>query len=137
MGDASWFLRQRYEWHNDEEGRVSCHISQLAMIEGTLKKHNRSHCNDAQSPYISRLNIDRIEHDGKNPSAKENLVRKYQSIVGSINWLTIITRPDINTMYSLLSQFNLNPSQGYLDTAKYILRYLKHTSLFLLIYRLA
>ena len=40
MGDASWFLGQRYEWHNEEQGNVSCHISQQAMIEGMLEKHN-------------------------------------------------------------------------------------------------
>ena len=72
--------------------------------------------------------INRIEHDGKDPSTKEKLVREYQSIVGSINWLTINTQPNINTVYSLLSQFNLNPSQGHLEVAKYVLWYLKHTS---------
>ena len=76
MGDASWFLRQRYEWHNDEQGRVSCHILQQAMIEGMLEKHNVSQWNDARSPYRSGLKIDRIEHDGKNPSTKEKLVRE-------------------------------------------------------------
>ena len=48
--------------------------------------------------------------------------------MGGINWLTINTRLDINTAYSLLIQFNSNPSQGYLEAAKYVLRYLKHTS---------
>ena len=43
--------------------------------------------------------------------------------------MSINTRPDINTAYSLLSQFNCNPSKGHIELAKYILRYLKHTSL--------
>ena len=98
------------------------------MVEGMLEKYNLSHCNSARSPYRSGLKIDRIEHDGKDPSTKEKLVREYQSIVGSKNWLTINTQPNINTMYSLLSQFNLNPSQGNLDSANYVLRYLKHIS---------
>ena len=85
------------------------------MIEGMLEKYNLSQCNDARSSYRSGLKIDRIEHDGKDPSTKEKLVREYQSIVGSINWLTINTRPNINTVYSLLSQFNSNPSQEYFD----------------------
>ena len=45
-----------------------------------------------------------------------------------MNWLAINTRPDINTAYSLLSQFNSNPSQGHYDAAKYVLRYLKGTA---------
>ena len=55
-------------------------------------------------------------------------MRTFQSIMGGINWLTINTRPEINTGYILLSQFNSNPSQGHLDAAKDVLRYLKHTS---------
>ena len=91
------------------------------MIEGMLEKHKLSQCNNARSPYRSELKIDRIEHDGKDPSTKEKLVREYQSIVGSINWLTINTQTDINTMYSLLSQFNSNLSQGDSEAAKHVL----------------
>ena len=47
MGDASWFLGQRYEWHKDEQGKVSYHMLQQAMNKGILEKHNLSHCNDA------------------------------------------------------------------------------------------
>ena len=38
MGDAAWFLGQRYDWYTDpNNGNVSCHISQQAMIEGMLE----------------------------------------------------------------------------------------------------
>ena len=98
-----------------------CHILQQAMVEGMTEKHNLTHCKDPRSLYRLGLNIDRIKHDNVHPSQKEKLVREYQSIVGSVNWLTINTPPDINTGYSLLSQFNSNPSQGHLDAAKYVL----------------
>ena len=55
------------------------------MIEGMFEKHNLSQCNNARSPYRSGLKIDRMEHDGKDPSTKDKLVREHQSIVGSIN----------------------------------------------------
>ena len=128
MGDTSWFLCQRYKWHNDENEKVSCHSSQQAMIEGMLEKHNFPDIAGSRSPYRSGLKINRIKHDGKDPSTKEKLMRTFQSIMGGINWLTINTRPDVNTAYSLLIQFNSNPSQGHLDAAKYVLRYLKHIS---------
>ena len=121
MGDASWFLGQRYEMHNDEQGRVPCHISQQAMIEGMLEKHNYPDIAGSRSPYRSGLKIDQIEYDGKYPSTKTRLVKSFQYIMDEINWLTINTRPDINTAYSLLSLFNSNPSQGHLEAAKYVL----------------
>ena len=129
MGDASWFLGQRYDWHTDTNtGKVSCHISQQAMVESMLDKFNLDHCKPSRSPYRSGMKIDRIEHDGVDPSQKEKFVKDYQSLIGGLNWLSINTRPDINTAYSLLSQFNSNPSHGHMESAKYVLRYLKHTS---------
>ena len=128
MGDASWFLGQRFDWHTDKSGRVSCHVSQQAMIESLLDKFNYEHCKPARTPYRSGLKIDRIDNDGLDPSNKERLVKEFQSIIGGLNWLSINTRPDISTAYNLLSQFNHNPSQGHLDAAKYVLRYLKHTA---------
>ena len=50
-----------------------------------------------------------------------------QSLMGGLNWLAINTRPDISTAYSLLSQFNSNPSQGRWDAGQHVLRYLKGT----------
>ena len=47
MGDASWFLGQRFDWHTDKSGRVSCHVSQQAMIESLLDKFNYEHCKPA------------------------------------------------------------------------------------------
>ena len=85
-------------------------------------------CNSSRTPYRSGIRIDRIEHDGIEPSNKAALVTAFQSILGSLNWLSINTRPDIAVAYKLLSQFNSNPSQGHLDAAKYVLRYLKGTS---------
>ena len=40
MGDTAWFLGQRYDWYTDPDNKnVSCHISQHAMIEGMLERH--------------------------------------------------------------------------------------------------
>ena len=50
MGNTSWFLSQRYEWHNDEQGNISYHTLQQVMIKGMVEKNNISHCNDSQSP---------------------------------------------------------------------------------------
>ena len=52
------------------------------MIEGMLDKHNFPDIAGSQSPYHSGLKIDRIKHDGKDPSTKEKLVRTFQSIMG-------------------------------------------------------
>ena len=129
MGDAEWFLGQRYEWHTDPLTKnVSCHVSQQAFIETVLEKNGMTDCSPAKTPYRSGLKIDRIEHDNVPIENKSKLIHNFQSIMGCINWLAINTRPDVAVAYKLLSQFNHNPSQGHLDAAKYVLRYLSGTS---------
>ena len=78
MSDAAWFLGQQYDWYTDpNNGLVSCHFSQQAMIEGMLEKYRLEHCTTAQSPYRSGKFIDRIDHDGVNPQLKQRLVKEY------------------------------------------------------------
>ena len=89
---------------------------------------NLEHITPAKTPYRSGTKIDRVERERRDPSTKMQLVKNYQSLIGGLNWLTINTRPDINTAYSLLSQFNCDPSEGHWEAAKYVLRYLKGTA---------
>ena len=128
MGDVQWFLGQRYEWMRDQEGSISCHISQQAFVEGMLQKLKLQHLKTTETPYRSGLKIDRIEHTPIDPRVEKDFITRYQSAIGCLNWLAINTRPDINTAYSLLSQFNNKPSPGHWDSVKHVIRYLKGTA---------
>jgi len=52
---------------------------------------------------------------------------KYQSLVGSLNWLAHTTRPDLATVVSLLAQHQSDPSPGHYDAACYVVKYLATT----------
>ena len=47
--------------------------------------------------------------------------------MGLILYIAIISRPDISYIFSLLYQFNINPSSKYLYKANYVFRYLAYT----------
>jgi len=47
-----------------------------------------------------------------------------QELVGSMNWLSTQTRPDITTITAILAQYNHSCSPGHIDSAKYAIRYL-------------
>jgi len=47
-----------------------------------------------------------------------------QELVGSTNWLSTQTRPDITTITAILAQYNHSCSPGHIDSAKYAIRYL-------------
>ncbi|GBM98011.1 Retrovirus-related Pol polyprotein from transposon TNT 1-94 [Araneus ventricosus] len=51
----------------------------------------------------------------------------YRSLIGSLMYLAICTRPDICHTVSYLSQFNENPGMPHWTAAKRVLKYLKDT----------
>lgn len=49
----------------------------------------------------------------------------YQSMVGSLLYASIATKPYISQAIAVVSKYNSNPSEAYLNAVKRILRYLK------------
>jgi hypothetical protein len=79
------------------------------------------------TPYRSGISIDSIPSSAMSVTDRDHLRLQYQSLIGSLNWLSITTRPDISTVVSLLAQYQSNPDQGHLDAAYYVAQYLSHT----------
>lgn len=52
-------------------------------------------------------------------------VKIYQSLIGSLTYLSAASRPDISHIVSKLSQFNSHPHKEHFVAAKNVLRYLK------------
>ena len=128
MGTVSWFLGQAYKWFTTSDNCVMCHISQEAFVEQLFERNKLIECKPSHTPYRSGYVIDRVPHDGIDPLQKPELVKAFQQILGGLNWLTINTRPDINVTTKLLGQFNCDSSIGHLNSAKYVLRYLRLTA---------
>ena len=59
---------------------------------------------------------------------------KYQTVIGSLLYLMLGTRPDISFAVTKLAQFSANPLQEHLDKALYICRYLVGTQDYRLTY---
>ena len=58
----------------------------------------------------------------------------YQSIIGSLLYIMLGTRPDITYAVTKLAQFSTNPSKEHMHNAKYICRYLNSTADYALVY---
>jgi hypothetical protein len=61
-------------------------------------------------------------------------ITRYQSIIGSLLYLMIGTRPDISYAVMHLSQFITNPSEDHYKAALHICRYLAGTQDYKLVY---
>lgn len=55
-------------------------------------------------------------------------LQKYQSMVGTLNWLATISRPDIAYDTGLVARYNADPCQEHLDAVIHIFAYLKGTT---------
>ena len=130
MGPLSYYLGVHYVWGRTSDGRLTVHLSQPGQIYKLLDTHGMDgpdQFHPVKTPFRSGLVIDTIPNDGIDPSNKAKLVTTYQSMVGTYNWLAGSTRPDISAVTSLLGSHNQNPSQGHLDAARHVARYLKGT----------
>ena len=59
---------------------------------------------------------------------RARLKLQMQQLMGSLQWLSHCTRPDISTVTTLLSKHQNSPSPGHIQAAKYVINYLKGTS---------
>jgi hypothetical protein len=51
----------------------------------------------------------------------------YQSLIGSIGWLSCSTRPDLSAVHSFLASYSNKPSVGHMKAALYTLHYIHST----------
>lgn len=105
-------------------------LSQQKYIEDLLLKYNMDKCNPISTPMEVKNNIVK-----SNEKCSESEPYPYREIVGSLMYLSTGTRPDITNTVSILSQYLDCPNKQCWDAAKRVLRYLKNTRNYGLIFR--
>jgi len=126
MGQVTHFLGIEFTWHHHVDGNVSVNLMQQSFTESLLESLGitSDQVSTFTTPYRSGISIDSIPSFTMSVTDRDHLRLQYQSLVGSLNWLSITTRPDISTV---VSQHQSNPDQGHLDAAYYVAQYLSHT----------
>ncbi|GAA0151404.1 transmembrane signal receptor [Lithospermum erythrorhizon] len=110
------------------QGSKGIFICQKRYAEELLARFGMSDSNSVSNPIVPGTRVDK--------DAGRNLVdeTQYKQIVGSLMYLTS-TRPDIMYVTSLISKFMSNPTELHMHLAKRILRYLKGTIDFGILYK--
>jgi Reverse transcriptase (RNA-dependent DNA polymerase) len=115
MGDPTrllgiWIIRNR------ELGTI--HISQSSFID-TIAKHFEITCGRAvNSPMDPNIEL----HISTNPYDITDL--SYASLIGSINYCAVATRPDVSYAVNKCAQYTSKPNITHWEVAKRIVRYL-------------
>jgi hypothetical protein len=81
------------------------------------------------TPYRSGVLIDSIapSTDDNDSPAQLQGTAAYQSLIGSIGWLSTSTRPDLSEVHSFLASYSNKPSVGHMKAALYALHYIHST----------
>ena len=104
-------------------------IDQSGYIKRMLARFRMLDCRPESTPMNHALTLHKRLKD--EAAADEKL---YNQITGSVNHLAVYTRPDISFAVSQLCQYNSNPSVHHMNAALHLLRYLKGTIHFKIIY---
>lgn len=99
-------------------------LDQEQYINSLLHRFKMFECKAVATPMEPGLQL------SKNPNSVFSV--PYQELVGSLMYLSVMTRPDISYAVSYLSQFNNCYDETHWKAAKRILRYLQGTKTFCL-----
>ncbi len=98
-------------------------INQKGYVERLTKEYNLEYTKSVNNPEIKNL----IEESTSNLLTDTDIT-KYQSLVGSLNYIATKTRPDISFSVNQLSRQLVKPTESHWRAAIKVLCYLKTTA---------
>ncbi|KAJ9553963.1 hypothetical protein OSB04_018008 [Centaurea solstitialis] len=132
MGEASYVIGIEI---SRDRSRGLLGLSQKAYIERVLERFAMATCSASVAP------IQKGDKFGPYQCPKNELERKqmekipYASLVGSLMYAQVCTRPDISFAVGMLGRYQVNPGMDHWRAAKKVLRYLQGTKDLCLTYR--
>ena len=106
-----------------DQSAGSITISQQDMIDKLVDQHGLSECKPTKTPEATGVNHQ--PHTGQAPA---QVIKSYQSVIGSLTYICYATRPDLTHAVNTLSRYSTNPSKEHFVALKRILKYLRGTS---------
>jgi len=106
--------------------RTSHHISlnQSAYIQKILERFHLADADSVSTP----LNPGSKLLETPDTADEEVDETEYRSMIGSLMYLMLCTRPDIAFAVGALSRYNTSPRESHWSAAKHLLRYVKKTA---------
>ncbi|PPQ82476.1 hypothetical protein CVT24_002389, partial [Panaeolus cyanescens] len=127
LGPASYVLG--IQIRRDRRKRI-IGLSQRQYIDTVLKRCGMEDCKPVFTPLSTQNRLtadDPINNDTLTEMTINNKTVSYATVVGSLMYAMMGTRPDIAYATGLLGRFSTNPKRCHWEAAKRVLRYLKGT----------
>ena len=131
MGTVTHFLGHKFQWQQctiNDTSHLRVHLSQTAFTDHLVELARLSDSSKPViTPYRSGYPVDAIIKPQPSPKDKHILQFQMRQLVGSLNWLSQGTRPDLSTITSMLAKYQNSPTATHVEAAKYAIRYAKQT----------
>lgn len=103
------------------------HLSQKGYVTRVLGKFGMLDAKAVSTPLAPHFKLTRDQAPEPDEEKEYMNTVPYASVVGSIMYAMICTRPDLAYAVSLVSRFMANPGKSHWQALKWIMRYLKGT----------
>nr|XP_049701711.1 uncharacterized protein LOC110381443 isoform X2 [Helicoverpa armigera] len=107
-------------------------LSQRKYLENVLKRFNMEDCKPMLTPLDSNLNTKMFD---SNTNCDIDIERVCRQIIGCLMYAVSGTRPDLCFAVSLLSRYQKCANSALLSSLKRVLRYVKHTLDYKIVYK--
>jgi hypothetical protein len=104
------------------------HICQEAYVGRVLERFSMSTCSGKSTPHQPGVKLIATSDEESQQAKADMADRAYRSIIGSLLYACLGTRPDIAFAVLALAQFSSMPKLDHWKAAKHILAYLKVTA---------
>jgi len=132
LGEASYVIG--IEIHRDRHNGI-LGLSQRAYIERVLNRYNMQHCSPSVAPVVKGDVFGSFQCPKTEVEKEQMRMIPYASVVGSLMYAQVCTRPDIAYIAGMLGRYQSNPGPDHWKAAKKVLRYLQGTKDYKLTYR--
>ena len=131
LGQASYVLG--IQIIRDRKNKLLA-LSQASYIDKVLARFSMQNSKKGQLPTRHGIILSK-EKCPKTPQEEEDIRRvPYASVVGSLMYAMLCTRPDICYAIGIVSRYQSNPGLAHWIAVKHILKYLRRTRNYMLIY---
>ena len=130
MGLVEWFLGIHFSWCITPS-RVDIHLNQTGFAANLTEQFccNSWEHTPTATPYPLGVPTNSItsSSDCDDSPLQLRWTEAYQSLIGSIGWLTTATCPDLAPVHLFLLSYNSKPFSGHMKAAFHVLHYIHST----------
>ena len=134
LGEAAYILGIKVT--RDRRKRMLS-LSQASYIDTVLARFSMQNAKKGFLPFRHGVPLSKDQCPKTDQEKEEMRAVPYASAVGSLMYAMLCTRPDISYAVGMVARYQANPGQAHWTAVKHILKYLKRTRDYQLVYQLS